>query len=47
MTSHRRLLAIILREDRRRGQFGFDEINGVGLEGVDALGVDVAAVLFR
>ena len=45
MLLHRRLLAIIFIRERRC-QSGRDEINGVGPDGVDALGLDVLEVLF-
>jgi hypothetical protein len=40
--SHRRLLVIIFR--KRRRQSGLDEMDGVGTDGVDALGLDVSEV---
>ena len=45
MPFHRSLLAIILRERRR--QSDRDEIDGVGPDGIDALVLDVLAILVR
>jgi hypothetical protein len=45
MPSHRSLFPIILRERRR--QSGGDKIDSMGSDGVDALVLDVEAVLVR